>query len=543
MRHLVFPAARRRVVAALGLAASLVAGGCAGTAVGEVTVRAPAFDARVRLLEPTGPVNRAVLGSNIQWVDGGDRLLEPGTTRLSPQAVALVEELGPTILRYPGGSQGDTYRWQLGVGPLSQRGEEELYFARGRTQRVLFGTPELLELSERIGAEPLITVNATTGSAEDAAAWVRAVNRTGVPDAHGDTIRRPVRYWEIDNEPYLKQDARPELAMTAREYARRATAFIRAMRAEDPSIVIGVPLRSDTVGAIMLEQQTPGFAATVLSEVQGRIDYVALHNTYFPFLWNPAESISDAELFRATMGAARVVERDFEHTRGLLRRHRPGEEVRLAVTEFSSLFALGGERDGYIATLGGALYVADLLRLFATTPDLLLANHWSLSDNWYFGAISAQLPMSSRMERRPVFHVLSAYGDVLRGAMLATEVESPTFDAPAAGLLPAQAGVPRVAVVATRDTAGSQVVLRVLLLNRDAQSPARLELHGPAGELSSLVRRELADSIIFDVARARRSVQWRTVDDAGGDERSFPLRLELPPHSLTWIEARLEARR
>ena len=529
-------AARRRVVAAIALVAPLAAGACAATVTGEVTVPAPAFDVRVRLLDPTGPVNRAVLGSNVQWVDAGDRLLEPGSTDLSPAALALVEEVGPTVLRYPGGSQGDTYRWTLGVGTRAERGEGELYFARGRTQPVLFGTPELLALSERIGAEPLITVNATTGSAEEAAAWVRAVNRTGVRGADGDTIRRPVRYWEVDNEPYLKQDARPELAMSASEYARRASAFIRAMRAEDPSIVVGVPLRSDTVGAIMLEQQTPGFAATVLAGVPERIDYVALHNAYFPFLWNPRESLTDAEIFRASMGAARVVERDFEQTRALLRRHRPGEDVRLAVTEYSPLFTFGRERDGYIATLGGALYVADLLRLFATTPDLLLANHWSLSDNWYFGSMSSQLPSSREVERRPVFHVLRAFGEVLHGSLLATEVDGPTFDAPAAGLLPAQEGVPRVAAIATRSDSAGGAVLRVLLLNRDAQSPARLELHGPAGRLDSVVRRELADSIVYDVSRARSSVRWRPADVA---DDAFPLRLELPPHSLTWIEARL----
>lgn len=502
----------------------------------EVTVVGEPYVAEIVLGSVRRPVNRRVLGSNVQWLDRGDRLLRAGTLEFEPRAFELATRLAPTVLRYPGGSQGDTYRWAEGVGPVASRGEVELFYARGVWQRVEFGTAEFLAFAAAVGAEPLVTVNATTGSAAEAAAWVRAVNRDGVTQASGARLAPGspgaprVRYWEIDNEPYLRQDARPEFYIDASEFARRANAFISAMRAVDPSLVIGLPIRNDTVGLLMLEQQTPGFAARVLREVTEPFDYVALHNAYFPFLWRPGVSPSDAELFRALMGAALVVERDFATTRALLARHQPGRRVQLAVTEYNALFSIGGPRDGYMATLGGALYVAELLRLFAETDDLLLAAHWSLSDNWYFGSFSAQLPRSSVPEPRPAYHVLEAFGAVLRGYLLAVHVATPTYSTAALGLVTAEDAVPALSAVATSEDGR----VRVLLLNKDPERPAQLTLRTASGATQQLVtHRQLADSMLFDQTGARRTIQWRDVPIT---TQGMPLPLTIPPHSLTWLE-------
>jgi hypothetical protein len=210
--------------------------------------------------------------------------------------------------------------------------------------------------------------------------------------------------------------------------------------------------------------------------------------------------------------------------------------VRIGVTEYNALFSLGGPRDGYIATLGGALYVADLLRLFATTEDVLLANHWSLSDNWYFGSVSQQLPITLSPEPRPAYHVLRAYDRVLRGRLVDVDVRAPTFDAPALGLLPAVAGVPLVGALATREASDDGDVVRLLVLNRDPTRPASLSVRGPAGTLRGVALRALADSLLYDVRGARKAIAWRDRPSPG---RAFPLQLRLPPHSLTWLEVTL----
>ena len=504
------------------------------------TVAGPAYAASVTLdlAAPGRPVNRLVLGSNVQWIDDGDKLLRPGTTEFDPAALGFVRSLAPTVVRYPGGSQGDTYHWRNGVGPAASRQRNELFFKRGAEQPVLFGTAEFLALCRETGAEPLITVNATTGTAAEAAAWVRAVNQGEIKGPDGRSLPK-VRYWEIDNEPYLRNDARPDFLIPAEEYARRANEFIRAMRQVDPSIVIGIPLRSDTVGAVQLPQQVKGFANTVLSQVNERFDFVAVHNAYFPFIWNPLQRRTDVEVFQATMAAPRAVAEDLEHTRALLRRHKPGRPIKLAITEFNALFAGSGGRAGHIATLGGALYVADLLRLFAQSDDVLLANYWSLSDNWYFGSFSAQLPASKALQPRPAYHVLKAYDRVLRGRLVPVRVESPTFDSPEVGLVPAYRGTPLVTALATAEADR----VRLILINKDPGRPANVTVgtgQGVSRVLGTPTVQLLTDEYLFHVERGRSAVRLESPAAPRGSaaaERDGGARIiHIPPHALAVVE-------
>src|SRR5438874_6474020 len=79
----------------------------------------PPFSASITvdLDHPGRPVNRLVLGNNLQWVDNGDELLQASSVEFEPGMLDLATTLRPTVLRYPGGSQSDTYhcRHRLGV--------------------------------------------------------------------------------------------------------------------------------------------------------------------------------------------------------------------------------------------------------------------------------------------------------------------------------------------------------------------------------------------------------------------------------------------
>lgn len=532
-----------RRTASLGLALLLT--GCPAiprASTSDVTVVQQPYSASVVVnVGASGrPVNRLVLGTSVQWVDDGDHLLVPGTTKFDTGAMKLVRALAPTVIRYPGGSQGDTYHWRAGVGTAAERQSNELFFQRGKQQRVLFGTAEFLELCRATGAEPLLTVNATTGTAAEAAEWVDYVNRKGVRSVDGSRLPS-VKYWELDNEPYLKNDSHPEYAISAAQFAVRANEFLRAMRKADPSIVIGIPMRSDTVGALRLPQQVDNYASTVLSQVTEPFDFVALHNTYFPFIWNPAERRTEDEVFRATMSASRAVAADFETTRQLLRKYKPGKPIKIAVTEFNALFAFGGGRESYIATLGGALYVADLLRLFAESDDVMLANFWSLSDNWYFGAVTRQLPASREAQPRPAYHVLTAFRDVLHGRIVPVKTSAPTFDSPAVGLIPAYRGTPLLASLATAE--GDRV--RVLLINKDRSRPASVSVKSQRGMLSTPVVNVLSDSFLYNSTQARSALAWRRRNPSTPASASTTASddvITVPPHSLVWVEYRTSGR-
>src|SRR5262245_12603330 len=472
---------------------------------------ADGFAAEIRVGPAVANVNRLLLGANVQWIDRGDGLLASDGSAFDPEMLKLVEDLAPTVIRYPGGSLTDTFDWRSGSGPLGTRGSSENFFSRQR-QPVLFGTAELLALSERLDAQMLISVNTATGTAQDAADWVRSVNRPGDRAAV-----RPVRYWEIGNEPYLREDIRQELAVPPRVFAERTNAFIKAMREVDDSIVVGVPLRRDRLGALPATP-FPGFADTVLATVVERFDFVALHNGFLPFIPDTATYGSD-DLFRAAMAAYQVIEEDLRLTRALLDRYHPGRSLPFAITEYNAMYTVNDRYDSNIASLAGALYVADVLRTLASRDDILMADFWSLTGNWWFGAVS------NERAPRPAYEVLRAYSEILRGQRRSVEVLGPTFNAPAVGAVPPTRNVPTIAALATLFAGRTNL----LIINKSITSSAAITLNGVSGYVRSA--RALEHARLYDPAHAGGTLRWR---DVKGD--TVPLRWTMAPHSLLWVE-------
>ncbi len=199
------------------------------------------------------------LGSNIQFANGGDGILDTATGKLRADAVAELAGLHLGIVRFPGGSLSQLYHWRDGVGPRAWRPAGISYFD-GSELANDYGTDEHLELCGRLGAEASITVNFETGTPQEAANWVEYVNGA-VPASPpgtwtttswaGDAVApagyfawlrsafgHPEPYgvtrWEVGNEVYDRWSA----TYSAAAYADRFVDFARAMKAVDPSIQV-----------------------------------------------------------------------------------------------------------------------------------------------------------------------------------------------------------------------------------------------------------------------------------------------------------------
>lgn len=461
------------------------------------------------------PVNRLILGNNVQWVDRGDEILSPNGGSFSTKMLKAVKDLGPSILRYPGGSQSDLYHWKDGVG---QRGLGTHFFT-GSTQPILFGTDEFLNLCENVHAEPLLTINIATGDAAEAADWVDYVNKGPARTADGHAWPR-VQYWEIGNEPYLREDNRKDIAVGPEEFVKRANEFILAMKRVDPDIKVGIPLRSDIFGGLPATPY-PGFNEAVLKGLKAPFDFVALHNAYAPFAAD--RSYSDRDLYFATVAASMQTASDIESTRAILRRYLGGRTVPFAITEFAPLFTIGKSSDGYIGTITGALYVADLLRLFALTDDVELAAYWSLSGNWEFGALS------QAGEPRPAYLVLRAYSRLLRGNLLAMAVDGPSFSSPRVGYTAAQSGVPTIAALAVRE--GNAI--NIILINKNPDERAELTIRlKSAGQLGRVSLQELSADGLFTQSKSGPTFDWMQSEVVVEDGQ---IQASLLPHSVSTL--------
>ncbi|MFC0541663.1 cellulose binding domain-containing protein [Kutzneria chonburiensis] len=157
----------------------------------------------------------------------------------------LLKSVGTNVIRFPGGTSSDTYDWRANTDVTS-----------GQRQAVDFD--HYATLLGQTGAQGMITVNYGTGDAAGAAQnppetgaqlaadWVRYAN---VTHHYG------IKYWEIGNEIYgngtYGGSWEPDRHCAAGSnpancgpavYAQNAKAYISAMKAVDPSIVVGVVL-------------------------------------------------------------------------------------------------------------------------------------------------------------------------------------------------------------------------------------------------------------------------------------------------------------
>ncbi len=133
----------------------------------------------------------------------------------------LLEQIGYTTFRFPGGSLSDIYNWAANTNI-------------GNPYQWATSFANFIQIVTNLGgAQVFITVNYGTGSSNEAAAWVASANVTN----HCN-----FKYWEIGNEVYgatweADSNSLPHDPYT---YATRAAGYIQLMRAKDPTIKIGV---------------------------------------------------------------------------------------------------------------------------------------------------------------------------------------------------------------------------------------------------------------------------------------------------------------
>ena len=152
--------------------------------------------------------------------------------------LALVRELAPTIMRYPGGNFVSGYNWEDGVGPVAER-PRRLDLAWMSTETNQFGTNEFIDWCRAAGIEPMLAVNLGTRGGDAARNLVEYCNHPGgtalsdLRRTHGWDKPHGVKFWCLGNEmdgPWQME------AKTATEYGRIAAEAAKMMKWIDPSI-------------------------------------------------------------------------------------------------------------------------------------------------------------------------------------------------------------------------------------------------------------------------------------------------------------------
>ena len=207
--------------------------------------------------------------------DPGDPLSDGDGFR--KDVIALVQELGVTIVRYPGGNFLSGYDWRDGVGPVESR-PRRLDLAWHSLETNEFGLDEFMKWCAVAGVEPMMAANLGTGSLREALELLEYCNADPVSQlarqraANGHPDPYAVKVWCLGNE----MDGPWQLGhRTAQEYGRLAADVARGMRMLDPSV--------ELVACGSSARTMPTFAAwedAVLEESYDLVDYVSLHAYY-----------------------------------------------------------------------------------------------------------------------------------------------------------------------------------------------------------------------------------------------------------------------
>jgi alpha-L-arabinofuranosidase len=197
---------------------------------------------------------------------------------LRTDVLALIRELGVTVIRYPGGNFVSGYNWEDGVGPAARR-PARLDPAWRSIETNEFGLGEFMSFLGKLGpVEPMLAVNLGTRGVAEAVQLLEYANHPGgtarsdLRISHGGKDPYGIRLWCLGNE----MDGPWQIGhKSADDYGRLATAAAQAMRLTDPEIQL--------VACGSSSQAMPTFGAweaTVLGHAYDTIDYVSMHAYY-----------------------------------------------------------------------------------------------------------------------------------------------------------------------------------------------------------------------------------------------------------------------
>ncbi|WP_329126303.1 arabinosylfuranosidase ArfA [Streptomyces sp. NBC_01465] len=209
---------------------------------------------------------------------------------LRTDVLALIRELGVTMVRYPGGNFVSGYRWEDGVGPAEQR-PRRLDGAWQTVETNQFGLNEFMRFAAKAAVEPMQAVNLGTRGLQEALDLLEYTNHPGgtaiseLRRAHGVDKPHGIRLWCLGNE----MDGPWQLGhKSAEEYGRLAAVTAKAMRDVDPGL--------ELVACGSSNRSMPTFGAweaTVLEHTYDLVDFISCHAYY-------EESDGDVDSFLAS---------------------------------------------------------------------------------------------------------------------------------------------------------------------------------------------------------------------------------------------------
>src|SRR3954471_20650163 len=395
--------------------------------------------------------------------------------------LALVKELGPTIMRYPGGNFVSGYNWEDGVGPVEQR-PTRLDLAWFSTETNHFGTNEFMDWCKAADVEPMLAVNLGTRGGDAARNLVEYCNHPGgtywsdLRRAHGWEKPHGVKFWCLGNEmdgPWQME------YKTASAYGAVAREAAKMMRWVDPTIELAA------CGSSARNMPTFGhWEDTVIGHTFDHAEYISLHTYLNNYRQDTAAFLASPDLMD------RFIDEVVTIADAVAARRRSAKRIMLSFDEWNVWYRTRRKREDRVKE--GWPTAPPILEEIYTMEDALvfggaciaLLNH---ADRVKIGCL-AQLgngiaPIMTEAGgpawRQTIFHPFAQMSRYGRGRVLRTEVSSPTYAAryyDPRGALDQFFPLPSVPYLKLAAVHGDDGGLSLFALNRHLGEPLSLDV-------------------------------------------------------------------
>lgn len=319
-----------------------------------------------------------------------------------------VQELKPTIIRWPGGNFASGYNWKNGLGPKEKR-PVTFDLAWREVKNNGFGTDEFIEFCRDVSAEPYICVNLGNGLMREAVEWVEYCNFDRPTDwvkkrkeyGHSDSYQ--VKYWGLGNEMWGSFQIGYKDAVDYAKVARETSKMIKWLDSSVELVLSGL----GGGGA-------PEWNRIIIEKNYGLAKYVSFHrydgdDTYYGTLSAPKLLEEDIEMVSSIIKSVQYNHKPF----GTLF-IEPVTDMYIAVDEWNIYYRRnleGKDRrkgEGYTEefyNLRDALYAGIVLNTFQRCcNEVKMANLAQLANT-----IGAIFTTSKESFYQPIFWPLKLY--------------------------------------------------------------------------------------------------------------------------------------
>ena len=348
--------------------------------------------------ESAVPLRKELYGFNTNMMSGDYGYLDKDFT-------ALTETLKPSSLRFPGGTVGNFYHWDISgfyedemnttlSTQLNKRNRGNFNKLRKKRNGII-SFDDFMKLCNDLKIKPIIMVNVWTGSPEKSAAWVRYAKEMGYN----------IRHWELGNEHYLHHYL--NRFPTVQDYIQTAKKHALAMKAVNPQIKL-------SVCASPVAFHNEGF---LLATRQRKWDKGLAENTSGPSDWYDAfsvhvyayKAIKDIEIEKMKAYLFGWIHFGIDAAMEYYDELFPNKEM--WVTEWN----IANPANRVANTQLHAMYVADFFMKMLSIPKITHANfHVITGPGKGFPVFSRVTPISQRTFWKYGGEPESDYGDTIR---------------------------------------------------------------------------------------------------------------------------------